>query len=149
MKNEGQRAFQKSAGYSDRINPDFSKAPTVAKNEEALLGLLILHDEHRKKVFSEGLVNDNDFYTEFGKRVFNTLRQAYENGTTPDFNVDFSAQETGRITKMKVSRMELTDNGDGILADAINSLKSSIQKENNKNVSTPDQLLAMLSKYRG
>ena len=70
--------MQIAAGYSDKINRDFAKAQTVAKHEEVVLGLLLLFPEHRKLVFEEGIVNEESFFTEFNKRVFNFIKNSYE-----------------------------------------------------------------------
>ncbi|MBE6532482.1 MAG: DNA primase [Ruminococcaceae bacterium] len=130
-KEEAQKVKQDAIGYSDRVNPDFVKAPAVAKNEEALLGLLLLYPEHRKKVFEEQLVSDDDFFTELNRRVFDYLREAYfeREDSHTDMNEFFSADETGRITRMKLSRMGLTENGNAVLLDSITTLKNSVRKK--------------------
>ena len=130
-KEEAQKVKQDAIGYSDRVNPDFVKAPAVAKNEEALLGLLLLYPEHRKKVFEEQLVSDDDFFTELNRRVFDYLLEAYfeREDSHTDMNEFFSADETGRITRMKLSRMGLTENGNAVLLDSITTLKNSVRKK--------------------
>ena len=52
-KEESSRVRQDAIGYTDRVNPDFAKAPAVARNEENLLGLLLMYPEHRKTVFEK------------------------------------------------------------------------------------------------
>ena len=149
IKSEGQRALQSAAGYSDKINRDFAKAPTVAKHEEVILGLLLLFPEHRKLVFEEGLLDDNSFFTEFNKRVFISIRDAYENtDQTYDPNESFTPEEVGRITKMKLTRMSLTENGEDILRESINSLKSSMEKRSARETSTASDLESLISKFR-
>ena len=64
-------------GYSDRINPDYVKAPAVASNEENVLGLLLLFPEHRKKVFEEKLIDTEDFYTALNKKRFDYIKSSY------------------------------------------------------------------------
>ncbi len=141
-KDESQKIKQATAGYGDRVNPDFAKAPAVAKNEESILGLLILYPEHRKTVFEKELLCEDDFYTDLNKRVFKYLKESYE--TDPQFLFDsnefFTPEEVGRITKMKVSRMDLVENGPSILNECIESLKSSVQKKNAETVATIDDL---------
>ena len=145
-KEESQKVKQDAIGYSDRVNPDFVKAPAVAKNEEALLGLLLLYPEHRKKVFEERLVSEDDLFTELNRRVFSYLKDAYfeREDSHTDINEFFSADETGRITRMKLSRMGLTENGTEVLLDSISTLKNSVRKkkaEKNSSLESLEKLL--------
>ena len=55
-KDESNKIKQDAVGYSDRVNPDFIKAPAAAKCEENLLGLLLMYPEHRKAVFEGNLL---------------------------------------------------------------------------------------------
>ena len=136
-------------GYTDKVNPDFAKAPAAAKNEENVLALLILYPEHRKTVFEEQMLTEDDFFTELGKRIFNSIKSGYENqNTLPDFNESFSAEEIGRITKMKLSRMALTDNGTEVLKESISALKNAVQKKNGTLTNTYEGLSDLLSKLR-
>ena len=57
---EGLKARQSALGYQDKVNPDFAKAPAVAKHEEAILALLLIYPEHRKTVFGESLLSESD-----------------------------------------------------------------------------------------
>ena len=136
-------------GYTDKVNPDFAKAPAAAKNEENVLALLILYPEHRKTVFEEQMLTEDDFFTELGKRIFNSIKSGYENqNTLPDFNESFSAEEIGRITKMKLSRMALTDNGTEVLKESISALKNAVQKKNGTLTNTYEGLSDLLNKLR-
>ena len=148
-RSEGERARQAVAGYGDKVNPDFAKAPSVAKNEEVVLGLLLLYAEHRKTVFGSKLLNEDDFFTEFNKRVFGYIRSAYEaDDVFDDLNESFSPEEVGRITKMKLARMSLADNGDGVLCESINSLKSSMVKQSASKTSTAEDLQRLIDSLR-
>jgi len=137
-------------GYSDRVNSDYIKAPAVAKSEETVLGLLILFPEHRKRVFEENLLSESDFFTELGKRVFtfikNSSDSAYSSFT--DFNEAFTPDEVGRITKMKHTRMDLTENGEDVLNESIASLKKSLQKKNSMVTNTLEGLNNLLKSKR-
>ncbi len=124
-KNEGQSVKQTTAGVFDKVNKEYSKAPTTAKKEEIVLALLVLYPAHRKRVFDGELLTDEDFYTEFSRRVFAFLREEYQGQDRPQLSFDsaFTSEEVGRITKMKLERMHLTNNGDDVLDDAIAALK--------------------------
>ncbi|MBQ1984681.1 MAG: DNA primase, partial [Clostridia bacterium] len=47
-KQESQKVVRQSAGFGDRINPDYAKNVAAAKAEEAVLGMLLLYPEHRQ-----------------------------------------------------------------------------------------------------
>ena len=146
---ESQKMHQDSLGYSDKVNTDFIKAPAVAKNEEAVLGLLLLYPEHRKTVFEGARLTDADFFTDFNKKVFSYIESSYRRDDTMlDMNDAFTSDEVGRITKMKISRMQLTDNGADVLESCIQNLKSSIDKKKSEKTNTYEGLQALLNKKR-
>ncbi len=149
-KKESQKMQQDSLGYSDKVNSDFIKAPAVARNEESVLGLLLLYPEHRKSVFEKNMLTENDFFTDFNKRVFEYIKSSFENGDNMvDINDGFTSDEVGRITKMKISRMQFTDNGEGVLVDCIENLKNSVDKKKTEKTNTYEGLEALLAKRRG
>ncbi len=149
-KNESQKIKQESTGYSDRINPDFIKAPIIARNEETLLGLLLLYPEHRKKVFDEKLLIEEDFVTSLNKRIFVYLKDAYTSGDEHliTINEHFNADEMGRISRMKVNRMQLSSNDPIVLKECIDNLKKSVNKKTAESNTTLDGLDAILAKKR-
>ena len=149
-KEESNKIKQDAVGYSDRVNPDFIKAPAAAKNEEALLGLLLMYPEHRKRVFDNSLVSDGDFITELNRRIFEYLRDAYLNGDDSHLDIDahFTPDERGRMTKMKLARMELTENGEQVLCDSIEKLRRSVSKKINEKNSSLDSLTKLLEQKR-
>ena len=149
-KEESAKIKQDAIGYSDRVNPDYVKAPAVAKNEETLLGLLLLYAEHRKKVFDEGLVDEADFITELNRRIFSYLKNAYQNNDDSHLDIDacFTPDERGRITKMKLTRLELTENGVDVLIESINRLKRSVSKKNNQTNSSLDSLAKLIEQKK-
>ena len=149
-KDVSEKIKQDTIGYSDRVNPDFVKAPAVAKQEENILGLLLLFPEHRKKVFEEGLLSDDDFFTDLNKRIFNYIKDKYYgNSDVPeDVNDAFTPDEVGRMTHMKLARMGLSDNGDAVLIDGIDSLKKTMRKKSSKTNNTYEGLNAILNSKR-
>lgn len=149
-KKESQKMQQYSLGYSDKVNTEFIKAPAVARNEESVLGLLLLYPEHRKYVFDNDRLTENDFFTDFNKRVFEYVRSSYKNGDNMiDINDAFTSDEVGRITKMKINRMQFTDNGESVLVDCIENLKNSVDKKKTEKTNTYEGLEALLAKRRG
>ena len=149
-KSESQKIKMQAAGYADKINMDFAKAPQIAKCEESVLGLMLLYPEHLKSVFDKELLSESDFFTEFNRRIFVFLRESYSRGeySVDDFDSAFNVEEVGRITKMKVSRMSLSENGKSVLEECVNSLKDSMDKKSAENVSTLDALNNLINAKR-
>lgn len=146
---ESQKIIRDSVGFSDRINPDYAKAPSVAAAEESVLGLMLLYSEHRKKVFSNKLLGEDDFFTELNRRIFKYLH-ILENaipGEEPDINEVFSPEEVGRITRMRVSRLQF-ENGDSVLRECVDNLKLAMSKKNAENVESIDALNDLLTNIR-
>lgn len=132
---EGQVARQILGGYGDTVNVDYARMPRVAKAEETVLGLLQLYPEHRALAFSSPpLLSEEDFKTELGKRVFLFIREGEENGGfAPELlDSEFSPDEVGRITKMRVSRMQLSQNGENAFREAVVALKDAIDSDKAK-----------------
>ena len=135
-------------GYNDRVNPDFAKAPEVAGNEENVLGMLLLYPEHRRTVIKDSLISEEDFFTQFGKRVFAYAIALEAEGANDDINLLFSPEETGRITKMKLARMQLSDNGDAVFLESVKMLKDSMKKKNAGAVNSITDLDKFLNSMR-
>ncbi len=143
--------IQETQGLSDKVNPEYVRAPKVAKNEETVLGLLFLFEEHRKRAFERGLLCEDDFYTQLSKRMFLYIKKAYEMGEDPNRELDsvFSPLEVGRITKIKLARMQLSQNGDDVFDDAVSALKSAIKKQKSETEEiTMDSLMSRIQRMR-
>ncbi len=142
---------QESIGYTDKVNPDYARAPDIAKHEERVLGLMLLFPEHRKKVFCEELLNEDDFFTDLGKNIFTYLREACENGDDRLVTISerFTPEQMGRIVEMKASRMQLDSNGTEVLLECINNLKSAVAEKRGENNNPMDRLNDLLKKKRG
>jgi len=147
---DSQKVKQEIAGFGDKVNPDFAKAPAIAKAEENVLGLLLLYPDHRKRVFESSLLTEDDFFTELNKKVFLFLKECYANDPTyvDDFNASFTPEEVGRITKMKIARMSLAENGSAVLGECIETLKSFIQKKRSETVTSVDDLTKLLNSLK-
>ncbi len=145
------RLEQESIGYADKVNPDYARAPDIGKHEERVLGLMLLFPEHRRKVFDEELLNEDDFFTDLGKNIFNYLREACENGDDRLVTISerFTPEQTGRIVEMKASRMQLDSNGTEVLLECINNLKSAVAEKRGENNNPMDRLNNLLKKKRG
>ena len=149
-RNEAKKIETESIGYGDKVNPDYARAPAIAKNEERVLGLMLLFPEHRATVFSENLLTEDDFFTELGKKIFAFLRTAYENGDDRLVTISehFTPEQMGRIVEMKASRMQLESNGTPVLLECISNLKSAVEEKLSENSNSMDRLNNLLKKKR-
>lgn len=125
---EAKRVHETATGYFDKVNPDYIKAPAVAKNEETVLGLMLVYPDHRKRVFKERLISEEDFFTDLNRRIFLYLKKADEesNDRLYDISEVFSSEESGRISRMRMARQDLS-NGDDVLLESISALKKAVQ----------------------
>ena len=151
-KKETQRMHQATAGFFDRINPDFIKAPSLARAEESVLGMLLLYHDIRSYTFDGQLIlSEEDFFTEFGKKVFAFISAKTQNGNLDESEIDnyFSAEEVGRITQMKISRMSLENNDKKVYDDIVSRMKQMIhEKKNTDSASSLEDLNAIINKKR-
>ncbi len=123
---QAQKIVRQSAGYGDRVNPDFAKNVAAAKAEEAVLGMLLLFPEHRKAVRTgEVALTAADFFTEFGRRVFEAIEENDRDGSFAPSVLGqiFTPEEEGRITRMQLSRSALSDNGAAVFAENAAALR--------------------------
>ena len=122
-------------GIGDKVNVDYAKAPSIAKIEETVLGLLLLFPNHRKRALQSSIpmLTSDDFFTEFGKKVFDFISNAEDDAQFNILDNFFSPEEVGRITKIKRDRMMLSDNGDKIFDDAVHSLREQVKKQSLSN----------------
>ncbi|MBQ9428405.1 MAG: DNA primase [Clostridia bacterium] len=141
--------LRKSAGYGDAVNPDYAKNVAAAKAEETILGLLLLYAEHREAVQNGSVkLEEADFFSDFGKRVFSAIMSASAGGTfdASALGDAFSPAEQGRLMRMQLARENLTDNGLDVLRDSIERLRRASRKSDEEN--PMDGLLDIISKKR-
>ena len=123
----------KTEGYGDRINPDALKNKRAASAEEAIIGILLLYPELIPEFIAlPEKPTPKDFVTSFGRKVYETLTSTDENGAF--FNPSrlpelFDSGQVGRIERMKVSRMNITDNGIGELKECLKTLRDAAIKD--------------------
>lgn len=123
---------QNTAGYGDRINPDRARDPQLSNCENTVLSLLLLYPAHRDAAKRpEIALTEDDFFTGLGKRIFAFIRDHYtaEGPDTAALNELFTDEEIGRMTEIRVSRMELTDNGDAVFKESVGALRRAMQQK--------------------
>lgn len=140
-------AKQSSLGFSDKVNTDYVRMPAVARCEEAVLGLMLLYPNYVDMVKAGKVdLNDSHFLTAFNRKVFLSLIQ---DDKDEDLYADLTAEESGRITKMKLDRMELSSNGEDVFMECIKKLKDSVNKQEQKTEeATLDALNDILARKR-
>lgn len=126
---EKQKIHQATSGFGDKVNPDFVRNPAAARAEETVLGLMLLRtelcDKATKPPYS---LTEDDFFTALGKKIFAFLTNRNEDRET-DPNAVFSPEEVGRITEMRVRRMQLTENGENVFADSVANLRAAVASQ--------------------
>ena len=132
-KDESRQAQMSIRNIGDRINPDAVKFVGANALEETILGLLLIYEEYRAAVVKGSVsLNADDFVTAFGKKVFTILFEVYN--SSDEFlpamlGQYFSADEMGRLEKMRQSRLSLTENGRDVLDASIAALKAEKDKK--------------------
>ena len=150
-KKEGETLRQSITGYQDRVNPEFSKTPGIARAEETVLGLLLLDPNYRAALHrDQPILSEDDFLTEFSRRVFCAVRDRIGDGDweISALNEDFSPEEVGRVFAMRNRRMQLTDNGEKVFSDCVSALKEAVAMEKAKKSDDPMAALEQLLKNK-
>lgn len=114
---------KENLGFSDKINPQSKNNIRVTKAEENLLANILRNPDFLRDI--KGKVSQEDFQTDFNRRVFKSLSEKTENSESTDISTlseDFSLQEMGRISKL-LNRGEMVSNTKEECEDCINVLK--------------------------
>lgn len=140
--------IRQTAGYTDRVNPDFAKNVGAAKAEEHLLAMLLLYSEHRIKAISEYGLSEDDFVTDFGRRVYKKICELESLGQFDESLIgeDFSVDEMSRLKKIQLDRNGL-NNSTEVLADCIKTLKNEKYINSSDDSSTiEDDILSIIKR---
>lgn len=112
--------------FGDHVNPDAAKDPAAAAAEDVILGLCLLFPEHRGYCASGGIaLTKEDFFTDFGKRVFEAVTEAEKSEQGFSFaamGAFFTPDEMGRLVKLQQDRQGLQNNGKDVLEHAAQTL---------------------------
>ena len=127
-KAEEQRQAQATIrSVGDRINPDAIKDVQAASAEETILGLMLIYPEYRSAAADgSALVVPDDFFTAFGRRVFEEiirLHSSPDGYSAPVLEQSFTPDEVGRLQRMEQRRRSLAENGPSVFRTAIETLK--------------------------
>ena len=131
--------LRESEGLSDRINLDTAKNPKAVKLEESIIGALILSPELYKEINSDDLkrLSEDIFITEFNKNIYRIFEKIIIEKGIEGFDIafvtrEFSADETGRITKMMLDAARLKFNKKETLGEFIGALEAEKIKQSIK-----------------
>jgi DNA primase len=117
-----------TAGFGDRINTDAAKNKAAASAEDAIIGLMLIYPEYTLKIKKGELeLSENDFFTEFNKRIFIKIVELTDETGHFEFvalGESFNPDEMGRITELRIRREKLSVNSEDILKDSIAKLKN-------------------------
>ena len=132
-KNESRQAQMSIRNIGDRVNPDAVKFVGATALEETVLGLLLIYEEYRALVASGKIkLGEDDFVTSFGKKAFANLMNVYngaEEFLPAMLGQYFTADEMGRLEKMRQNRLALTENGREIFEASVSGLKAENEKK--------------------
>ena len=124
-KEDHERLIRDTIGIADRVNPDFAKKPLASRAEEAVLGMLMSKKEYLSTAVDGKPLSTDDFFTEFGRRLFSFIKEA-EEGDGFDFgqlSESFSQDEVSRAMKLMLSREKLSDNGPQVFTENLRQMR--------------------------
>ncbi|MBR2621339.1 MAG: DNA primase [Clostridia bacterium] len=132
-KAEEQRQAQATIrSVGDRINPDAIKDVQAASAEETILGLMLIYPEYRSAAADgSALVVPDDFFTAFGRRVFEEIIRIHTSSdgySAPVLEQSFTPDEVGRLQRMEQRRRSLAENGPSVFRTAIETLKDAAER---------------------
>lgn len=132
-----------TSGIGDRVNPDYAKAPKSARIEEALLGMIFIHNGYIEIEIDGERLNENDFRTSFGKKVFAFISERYSDDgfSLGQLNESFSADEVSRVSRLIAERNELGGNDEGSFAIYVRAMREENEKNKEGESSLEDILL--------
>ena len=119
--------------YSNKINPDAAKNLRAAYAEETLLGLLMIYPEYREGIIrGEYELLPDDFFTEFGKRVFTAIIELEASGgfIYSLLGESFTPDEMSALEDMQLRRRSLAENGPEVFRSSAQILRDETKKAN-------------------
>lgn len=126
-KEESKDALLQIKNIGDRTNPEAALNPRASAAEEGLLGLLLLFGEFRSELAGDApIITSDSFVTSFCKRVFDAIIElekseyGYSDAMLGQY---FTAEETGRIEKMKQDRNRLGKNDREVFLEFVENVK--------------------------
>ena len=149
---ESQAARHDAMGVGDKINVDGIKNVKARSAEEAIIGLLLLREEHRNGVAGGKIaLSAEDFFSDFHKRVFEKMIEL-QSADQYDFSMlgqYFSPDEMGRLQGLERKRRQLTENGNDVFAQCVEALKNEKRLSPEGEKDGIDEIRRLLESQRG
>ena len=118
--------------YSNKVNPDAAKNLRASYAEETILGMMMIYPEYREGVLrGDYSLQTDDFFTEFGRRAFNSIMELEANGgyIYALLGEYFNPDEMSALEDMQQRRRSLAENGTEVFKTSIDVLRVESQKE--------------------
>lgn len=139
-------------GFGDRTNPDAPKNIRATAAEEAILGMMLMYDEHRDAVMKgKYALGESDFLSEFHRRAFNRIMEIHSSDGGFSFSLlgeFFNPDEMGRLLGLEQKRRALTQNGASVFSECITTLKNEGAAKSAEGESTLDEIQRLLELKR-
>ncbi len=133
MERKSKKEFEKkemlkSMGAGDKVNKDKLSMPGEALLEEKLLGILLIQPDLYKH--AKGRINENLFFTQFGKKVFSVFKSNFESGADPIISSELlSPEEISAVAKLIALRQGKGDN----TAETVLKITEALESKKRKN----------------
>ena len=140
---------RQTSGISDRVNRDFARYPRAARIEENVLGMMLCRSEFIVRASKNNSLCEDDFITEFGKKLFGIMMGAEKNGGF-DFSIlneKLTEDEVSRAQKLMTGRMNVT-NSDDVFDEMSSSLRAESEKYRSKASGDTGDLSEKIQKLR-
>ena len=134
-KDQSKEAHATLRQFGNKVNPDAAKNLRAAYAEETLLGLLMIYPEYREGVIrGEYDLLPDDFFTEFGKRVFSAIIELEASGgfIYSLLGETFNPDEMSALEDMQLRRRSLAENGPEVFRSSAQILRTETRKTNNE-----------------
>ena len=126
-KKRSQGAVMTLKNLDNRVNRDAAKNIRANAAEEAIIGLMLIFDDQRSYVASgKAEVGEDDFSTEFGRRVFRLiceLEQSEYGFSKAALGQSLGVDEMGKLEQIEQNRRKYTRNDRQVLEEYIKNLK--------------------------
>ncbi len=146
-KEEVGRIIQQTAGYADAVNPDRARDPGACRAEETVLGMMLFEPAYIERKCGDRAVEEDDFYTSFNKRVFNSISRIMKEEGNLDIamlGAEYTPDEMGRITGMRVSRASLENNAPPVFDENVSVMRKNTRKLTRVDTGGIDDILSII-----
>ena len=118
--------MREKRGFSDLVNRDYVKFPRLAKLEETVLGMVLLMKEYLTYAGDGKALSEDDFSSEYTKKLFAFVKYAEENGgfDIAMLSESFSEGEVSKASGLMAERMKLSDNNPAVFEDTVRSMRA-------------------------